>query len=63
LSLSIDDTVNREYLHVRTSTAFYKLHKLLTLKEVTEPIIGHKKNMKNREQYKVSNKAGTTSTF
>jgi len=28
-----------------------------------EPIIGYKKNMKNREQYKVSNKVGTTPTF
>jgi len=29
---------------------------------MTEPIVGYK-NMKNREQYKVSNKVGTTSTF
>ena len=63
LSLSIENTVNREYLHVRTSPAFHKLHKLVTTKEVIEPIIGYRKNMKNREEHKVSNKVGTTSTF
>jgi hypothetical protein len=60
MSLATENTVNSEYSRVywadSTVTAFYKPHKLLTSNEMSGTAIGDKRNMKNREQYEVSNK-------